>query len=177
MRLSGRICSFVQIEVSGIATQKKICKQYLKSLTTPYVKFKVKSQHNILYQSLHKIDSVILNLLSLELKTDRCVQLYASSFVKARKQNIFQECYHQYFYRGACALTIMPDIDNSKNLMANWVLYIISKGKINKLEKLQVIGLGKIIIHQLEKYMLKKKENTEILIEEKDFNTKYKVSL
>ena len=56
-------------------------------------------------------------------------------------------------------------------------MYIIFEGKINKLEKLQVIGLGKIIIHQLEKYMLKKEENTEILIEEKYFNTKYKVSL
>ena len=163
---------------SGSSLNKKICKQYLKSLTTPYVQFQVKSQHFIMFQSLHKIDSVTINsLLSLELKTDRCVQLYASSFVKARKPNIFEERYHKYFYREACALTIMPDIDGSKNLMGDWVLYASFLGKINRLEKLQIIGTGKIIIHQLEKCMLKKEKNTEILIKEKDFNTKYKVSL
>ena len=77
----------------------------------------------------------------------------------------------------ACALAIFPDIDNSKILMGDWALYASSEGKINRLEKLQIIGLGKVIIHQLEKYMLKKEKNTEILIDEKDFNTKYKVSL
>ena len=163
---------------SGSSLNMKICKQYVKSFTTPYVQFKVKSQHFIMFQSLHKIDSVITNsLLSLELKTDSCVQLYASSFVKARKQNIFEEWYHQYFYREVCALTIMPDIDNSTILMDDWALYASSEGTINRLETLWVIGLGKIIIHQLEKYMLKKEKNTEILIEEKDFNTKYKVSI
>ena len=163
---------------SGSSLNMKIFKQYVKSLTTPYVQFKVKSQHFNIFQSLHKFHSVIVNsLLSLELKTDSCVQLYASSFVKARKQNIFEEWYHQYFYREVCALTIMPDIDNSTILMDDWALYASSEGIINILETLWVIGLGKIIIHQLEKYMLKKEKNTEILIEEKDFNTKYKVSL
>ena len=71
----------------------------------------------------------------------------------------------------------MPDINSSKTLMQDWVLYASSMGKINRLEKLQVIGTGKIIIHQLQKYVLKKQKYTEILIEEKDFNTKYKVSL
>ena len=166
---------------SGSSLNLKICQQYVKSLVTPYVQFKVKSQHFNIYQSLHKIEPVILNsLLSLELETHSCVQLYASSFVKARKQNIFEEWYHKYFYREACALAIMPDIDKSKqskHLMKDWALYASSEGKINKLEKLQVIGLGTIIIHQLEKYMPKMEMNTEILIEEKDFNTKYKLSL
>ena len=63
----------------------------------------------------------------------------------------------------------MPDIDNSTILMDDWALYASSEGTINRLETLLVIGLGKIIIHQLEKYMLKKEKNTEILIEEKDF--------
>ena len=99
----------------GSSLNLKICQQYVKSLATPYVQFKVRSQRFNIYQSLHKIDSVILNSsLSLVLKTDRCVQLYASSFVKARKQNIFKEWYHKYFYREVCALTIMPDIDNNK---------------------------------------------------------------
>ena len=163
---------------SGSSLNLKICKQYVKSFTTPYVQFKVKSQHFIMFQSLHKIDLVTVNsLLSLELKTYSCVQLYASSFVKARKQNIFEEWYYQFFYREVCALTIMPDINDSKTLMEDWALYASSTGKINRLEKLQVIGTGKIIIHQLQKYVLKKQRNTEILIEEKDFNTKYKVSL
>ena len=163
---------------SGSSLNLKICQQYVKSLATPYVQFKLKSQHFNIYQSLHKIDSAILNsLLSLELKTDSCVQLYASSFVKARKQNIFEKWYHQYFYKEACAIAIMPDIDNSKHLMGDWALYASSEGKINKLEKLQVIGLGTVIIHQFEKYMPKMEKNTEILIEEKDFNMNYKVSL
>ena len=127
---------------NGSSLNLKICQQYVKSLATPYVQFKVKSQHYNIYQSLHKIDTVILNSsLSLELKTDRCVQLYASSFVKARKPNIFEERYHKYFYREACALTIIPDIDNSKRLMRDWALYALCEGKINKLEILQVIGL------------------------------------
>ena len=163
---------------SGSSLNMKICKQYIKSLTTPYVQFKVKSQHFNIFQSLHKFHSVILNsLLSLELKTDSCVQFYASSFVKARKHNIFEKWYHQYFYKEACAIAIMPDIDNGKHLMGDWALYASSEGKINKLEKLQVIGLGTMIIHQFEKYMPKMEKNTEILIEEKDFNMNYKVSL
>ena len=97
--------------------------------------------------------------------------------MKARKQNIFEEWYHQYFYKEACALTIMPDIDISKILMGDWTLSALFVGKINRLETLQVIGMGLIIIDQFEKYMLKKEKNTEILIEEKDFNTKYKVSV
>ena len=162
---------------SGSSLNLKICKQYLKSLTTSYVQFKIKSQHNILFQSLHKIESVIVNSsLSLKVKADSCVQLYASSFVKARKQNIFEERYHQYFYREECVLVIIPDIDRSKNLMGDWALYASSVGKINRLETLQIIGTGKII-HQLQKYVLKKQKNTEILIDEKDFNTKYKVLL
>ena len=141
---------------SGSSLNLKICQHYVKSLATPYVQFKVKSQHYNIYLSLHKIYTVILNsLLSLELKTDRCVQLYASSFVKARKPNIFEEWYHKYFYREACALVIMPDINNTKCFMRDWALYASCEGKINKLEILQVIGLGTIIIHQLEKYMPK----------------------
>ena len=61
--------------------------------------------------------------------------------------------------------------------MGDWALYASSVGKINRLETLQIIGTGKIIIHQLQKYVLKKQKNTEILIDEKDFNTKYKVLL
>ena len=56
-------------------------------------------------------------------------------------------------------------------------MYESYSGKINKLEKLEFSGLGKIITKHLEKYSLKKEENTEIFIEERDFNTKYKISI
>ena len=159
----------------------RICKQYLKRLTTPYVQFNKESQHFNFFQSLHKIDLIIVKSLSLKVKTDSCVQLYASSFVKARKQNIFQELYHKYFLRGVCIFTITPDINSSKILIGNLALYASFVGKINRLETLRILGLGKIVFHQLEKYMPRKENDNSrrkvILIEEKDFNTKYKVIL
>ena len=138
-------------------------------------------KHFNFFQSLHKIDLIIVKSLSLKVKTDSCVQLYASSFVKARKQNIFQELYHKYFLRGVCIFTITPDINSSKILIGNLALYASFVGKINRLETLRILGLGKIVFHQLEKYMPRKENDNSrrkvILIEEKDFNTKYKVIL
>ena len=55
-------------------------------------------------------------------------------------------------------------------------MYASYIGKINKLEGLKLSGLGHIITNYLEKYSLWKEKNTEILIEEKDFNTKYEIS-
>ena len=163
---------------SGSSLNLKICKEYLKSLTTCHVQLKVKSQHFKNFQSLHKVALVNLSSsLLLTLKTHSCVQLYLSSFVKARKRNITEKWYHQYFFEGVCALSITPDIDSSKSSKGNWALYASSVGKINRLETFHIFGLGKIIFYQLEKYMLKKEKNTKILIEEKDFNTEYKVLL
>ena len=105
------------------------------------------------------------------------MQLYASSFVKARKQNIFHVWYHEYFYSELCVLSILPDIDNSKILTGDLTLYATSMGKINRLEILYIYGLGKIIIYQLEKYMLEKKRNTQIVKEETNFNINYIVTL
>ena len=39
----------------GSSLKLKICQQYVQSLATPYVRFKVKSQHFNIYQSLHKL--------------------------------------------------------------------------------------------------------------------------
>ena len=61
--------------------------------------------------------------------------------------------------------------------MDNWTLYASHIGKINRLEELKFAGMGKIITNHLEKYSLNKEVDTIIIIEEKDFNTKYDISL
>ena len=161
---------------AGNSFNELVCKKYLNSLRTVNVQFIRKVQNIKWFQSLHKLSYIRISGLLVKQRTPSCVQIYASSFATAREDDIFQDVYHQYFLRQACILAIFPTIDSHEIQLGNWTLYTSYVGKINKLEGLKLSGLGTIITNYLEKYSLRKEENTEILIEEKDFNTKYEIS-
>ena len=161
---------------SGNSLNVLVCKKYLNSLRTGNVQFIRKVLKIKWFQSLHKLSYITVNALLLEQKASSCIQIYASSFVKARKDNIFQDIYHRYFLRDACVLAIFPTTDSHKAQLEDWTSYASFVGKINKLERLKFSGLGRIMVNYI--YGLQKNEkNTEIIIKEKDFNTKYDISL
>ena len=153
-----------------------VCNKYLNSLRTDHVQFILKVHNIKWFESLHKISYIRANTLLLKQKLGACVQIYASSFATAREDDIFQDDYYKYFLREACLLTIFPTTESPEIQFGYWSLYTLYVGKLNKLEGLKFSGLGKIITNNLETYSLRKEENTEILIEEKDFNTKYEIS-
>ena len=152
-----------------------LCKSYLDSLTTINTEFKLEIQNMTHFESLHKILYAESYLLTLTQMTDSCSQIYFSSSVRARTQNIFQDRYHINFSGEACFVIIIPEIDNLKNEMRNWALYASYVGKINRLEALHVLGKGILIENHLDKYKQKQEKYNKIVIEEKDFQTKYKV--
>ena len=157
-----------------------VCMSYLNSLSNIKVQFMLDIQYKEEFKSLHKIRFGNVTALVPVQKLNSCVQIYASSFVKARKQNIFQNTYHHYFLRISCFLDISPDISHKnshKSQIEDCALYASFEGNINRLESLHISGLGEIIVNHLENYTIKKEKYTEIKIEKKDFNTKYKIAL
>ena len=160
----------------GNSFNELVCKKYLNSLKTVNAQFILKVQNLKWFQTLHKFSYYTATGLLLKQKVPSCLQIYASSFVKARQDNIFEDIYYQYFLQTACLLTIFPTTNSHKIQFENWPMHASYVGKINRLEMVQFSGLGKIATSHLEKYTLKE-ENTKIVIEEKYFNTKYDISL
>ena len=150
-----------------------VCKSYLDSLTDANTEFKLEIQNEAQFESLHKILYGVAYSSILKQKTDSCSQIYISSSVKARKQNVFQDRYHIYFSDEACTVIIIPEIDNLKNEIRNRALYASYVAKINRLELFHVSGM--IIANQLHKYTQKQEKYYKIIIEEKYFCTKYNV--
>ena len=74
-----------------------VCKSYLDSLTDANTEHKLEIQNVTQFESLHKILYGVAYSSILKQKTDSCSQIYISSSVKARKQNIFRDRYHIYF--------------------------------------------------------------------------------
>ena len=70
------------------------------------------------------------------------------------------------------------EIDTLKNEIRNQVLHSTYVGKINRFELFHVLGKGILIEHHLHKITLKQekyRKSNRIVIEEKDFQTKYKI--
>ena len=153
-----------------------VCKKYLNSLRTVKVQFILKVQYLELFQTLHKFSYITAKGLLLKQKAPSCVQIYASSIVKARQNNIYEDIYYQYFLRPACLLTIFQPTNVDEIQLENWPVHSAYLGKINRLEMVKFSGLGKVVQKYLEKYT-PKDENTKIAIEENYFNTKYNISL
>ena len=153
-----------------------VCKKYLNSLSTDNVQLILKVKYLKLFQTLHKISYYIAKGILLKQKAPSCVQIYASSFVKARQINIFQDIYYQYFLRVACRLTIFQPMNVDEIQLEDWPVHSTYLGKINRLEMVTFSGFGKVVQKCLERYTLKD-EHTEIVIEENYFNAKYDISL
>ena len=155
------------------------CKSYLDSFTTTKTDFKLEIQNRsiTLMESLHKILSRKTHILTLKQKIGSCLQIYFSSSVRARTTNIFQDRYHMYFSGEGCLVIINAEIDTLKNEIRNKVLHSTYVGKINRLELFHVLGKGILIEHYLHKNKKQEKyrKSNRIVIEEKDFQTKYKV--
>ena len=157
-----------------------LCKSYLDSFTTTNTEFKLEVQNRstTLYESLHKILSIKPHILTLKPKIGSCAQIYFSSSVRARTTNIFQDRYHIYFLGEGSLVIINPEIDTLKNEIRSWVLHSTYVGKINRLEIFHILGKGILIEHHLHKITQKQekyRKSNRIVIEEKDFQTKYKV--
>ena len=153
-----------------------LCKSYIESLTTADTQFKLKIRNITQFESLHKIYIEYRYTIALTQKPDSCLQIYFSSSVKARTEDIFQDSYRHYFRGTACYVLILPEIGNLKTEMENWALYASYMGKINRLEAFGITGTGKIVVNHMDKYIQKQEKNNKIIIEEeKDFQTKYDI--
>ena len=106
-----------------------VCKSYLDSLTDANAEFLLEIQFITLFESLHKIAYGLSHSLILKQNTDSCSQIYFSSCVKARKQNIFQNRYHIYFSNEACVVITILKIDLFKNELRNLlcILHMLAK--------------------------------------------------
>ena len=161
-------------------SMSQFCKSYLDSFTTTKTDFKLEIQNRsiTMVESLHKIISMKTHVLKLKQKIGSCSQIYFSSSVRARTRNIFQDRYHIYFSGEGCLNIINAEIDTLKNEIRNQVLHSTYVGKINRFELFHVLGKGILIEHHLHKITLKQekyRKSNRIVIEEKDFQTKYKI--
>ena len=157
--------------------RSKICKTYLDTLTTANTQFKFTRLIVKQFESLHKILYEEVYLLTLKQKTDSCLQIYLSSSVPAREQNIFRDVHYHFFSERSCDITIVPKIDGLINEIGNFPLYASYEGKINRLEDFQASGIGRIISDLIDKYTQKQGKYTKIIIKGKgnNFYTKYRV--
>ena len=83
--------------------------------------------------------------------------------------------YHYNFSGVACYVNIFLEIDGLKSKTGNWSLCASYEGKINRLEKFQVLGIARIIAKHTDKYTQKKENYTEIIIEQNNYYAKFEV--
>ena len=154
-----------------------LCTTYLNSLTTVNAQFKKTIKNIIRYESLHKIFYLMADLILLKQKTNSCLQIYFSSSVKARKQNIFEDRYHQSFLAVKCSVIIFPEIESLRYQKENWVLYTTylgNLGKTSQLERFLVSGKGKNIVNYFDNFTQKQETSDDIIKEENNFHNGYK---
>ena len=155
--------------------RSETCKTYLDTLTTTNTQFKFKRLIVKQFESLHRILYQQVYLLTLKQKTDSCLQMYFSSSVPARGQNIFRDIHYHFFLEKLCDIIIIPKIDGPINEMGNLPLYASYEGKINRLEDFQASGIDRIISNFIDKYTQKQGKYTKIIIKGKNFYAKYRV--
>ena len=77
-----------------------VCKRYLSSLRTVNAQFILNVQTIKWFQSLHTIRFLNRKGLLLKQKGGSCLQIYVSSSVQAREDNISEDIYYHYFLQG-----------------------------------------------------------------------------